>query len=564
MAARILPIGLLLLAVQQTAAQGPSPTSNFSLSVTSQSPSASVTEPPCCFYIPMTVGLNVWWTSSFTATVATVVTEYLQYNNTVIPNATSTIYNEVKPDDFYTSISTDLLPGVLVYERTAIHLTTVLSDYWGDSVMSYPTPFVEVHQIAYADGGIGTDTAGAQTCTPAPFSGDPQSSFYYLSEGYVFAPETTAWTGPANDVEAPTGVLDAWIAQTPDITSKIPWLKKCSSLPGSGEPSIHVPVTALTEHSKKTIQMTGVAPGQPDQPAQSTAAPELSSSRPPIATQPIVSNPFPRPTRTSGPQPNPQTSLPGSPDASPQPNPNPNPETPNPGNQNPGNQNPGNQNPGNQNPGSQNPGNQNPGNQNPGNPDPNNPGANVPSNSPQPSPILPGPSLPIPVIPAPNNPGVVVPGGPTLTPGITTTISDHEIIVPSSPPTGVVVLPGGETLSPGSTTTISGTEVFVPTDTPSVIVVGGTAIPAPTNIIVVDGTTVPVPAPIDSSSTELDNLYTPTTIPPSPTGSTSNGAGKPSKPISGLPGEFTGAAAATQVSIWGAGALAIAGAVILI
>lgn len=40
----------------------------------------------------MTAGLNYWWTETLKATAATILTQYMEYNNTIITN-TTTIYD---------------------------------------------------------------------------------------------------------------------------------------------------------------------------------------------------------------------------------------------------------------------------------------------------------------------------------------------------------------------------------------------------------------------------------------------------------------------------------------
>jgi len=66
-------------------------TSTFSVPNLTAAPTESGT--PCCYIWPKFVGLGEWYTSSVTATVATVITQYIQYNNTVVTTST-TVYNE--------------------------------------------------------------------------------------------------------------------------------------------------------------------------------------------------------------------------------------------------------------------------------------------------------------------------------------------------------------------------------------------------------------------------------------------------------------------------------------
>jgi len=48
------------------------------------------------------VDLNFWWNSSIEVTVATVITQYLQYNNTIIPSVITRHNN-------FTTVSTDVI-----------------------------------------------------------------------------------------------------------------------------------------------------------------------------------------------------------------------------------------------------------------------------------------------------------------------------------------------------------------------------------------------------------------------------------------------------------------------
>lgn len=45
----------------------------------------------CCYLWPEGVGINTWWSSSIDLTVATVVTTWLRYNNTMVPGNSTTI-----------------------------------------------------------------------------------------------------------------------------------------------------------------------------------------------------------------------------------------------------------------------------------------------------------------------------------------------------------------------------------------------------------------------------------------------------------------------------------------
>lgn len=82
-----------------------------------------VTGDPCCVVIPDGVGLDFWYTSSLEKVVATVLTQYLQYNNTVL-TSTSTILN---PNATYKYPNTPLIPGNWLYTVTSQANYTVTS-----------------------------------------------------------------------------------------------------------------------------------------------------------------------------------------------------------------------------------------------------------------------------------------------------------------------------------------------------------------------------------------------------------------------------------------------------
>jgi hypothetical protein len=459
----------------------------------------------------------MWWTSSLEATVATVVTQYLQYNNTVIPN-TTTIYNDRKKVesiltpprnvitngnlqytltflDWETTIKSDpklrLPPDGGLFEPTAIR-----ADYfWENSIMTAPTPFVLVNSIGYAPGAM---ASGGSSCTMVKIPQESNPNFplreaglstgYDLDPPYVFVPSPTTIWRDRGFATPPAGILDAWISQMPNITDQYPWLRECTPLPGSGEPSVHVPVTALTAHATTTIFMPGMG-GVGANPEAPKTTPPATSSTP---LEPQAPSSEAREDSSKDTDPPLQTSAPQAP-----------------------------------------------------NTNPTNAQSTPPENAPSPvvTPsqflgVLPNPSFPIPLTPivvttvhsrasgsqasgpqasgpqasGPDEPpdqpvslpGLILPDGSTLLPGSTVIISDIQITVPTDVPT-VVILPNGDALSQGATTTISGTVISVPTGTPGLVVVDGNTVAAPNAFVVVGGTTFPIgaaptPPPVDGGT----------------------------------------------------------------
>lgn len=203
--------------------------------------------------MPWHNGLNRWWDKTLTVTTATVVTSILEYKESTVTTS-STIQNPDATSSLWSEVPTSLINGLLTSTKFAFEPT--ITTGWEDQVIVNPTPFVEVSLILYAPGSIATES-GTPTCVPMDLGGPPENFWSILDTPYVFVPTpTTVWEGPAY-VTAPTGVLDAWIAQEPAITEKYPDLTKCQPYAGTGEPTIHIPVEAKTEHSTTTVSVYG-------------------------------------------------------------------------------------------------------------------------------------------------------------------------------------------------------------------------------------------------------------------------------------------------------------------
>lgn len=430
-----------------------------------------------------------------TMTAATVVTSILEYNHTTITSL-STILLVNASSSLWSSVPPGLVSGS-VYYSTVLADQTATTTGWEDQIILNPTPFIAASFVLYAS-GHSTTISGTPTCQQLGFQGhpDPMMHMSKLSTPYVFIPTPTPafeWIGPTY-ASAPKDILDVWIAQQPDITKDIPDLTNCEPFEGPGEPTIHIPVSKLTDHSTTTIKVDGGGggnqPGPAPEPTPSMTPEPIVTPEPSSSFAEPASNPAPEPSAESSPATvNPPQSTKGdtgSPPASPGGDTNSSPATSR----------------GQAPPAGTSAGVQNPLSSQPAEGD--QPPASTGGNMLQVSnlPILPGPTPPVVLVPAPTGSAVVLPGGTTLTPGQTTTVSGIEIIVPTAQPTEII-LPGGETLTPGITTTVSGFNIVVPTNAPSVIVVDGTTQPAPTNFVVIDGTTVPVqqPAPTNNALT---------------------------------------------------------------
>jgi len=74
----------------------------------------------------MAVGLNYWWTERLTVTAATVLTQYLQYNNTAI-TSTTTLYNTGAVESV--EVPSGIIPdhGEMEYSRTYVSTATAVA-----------------------------------------------------------------------------------------------------------------------------------------------------------------------------------------------------------------------------------------------------------------------------------------------------------------------------------------------------------------------------------------------------------------------------------------------------
>lgn len=382
-------------------------------------------------------------------TAATVITSILEYSDTTITSL-STIQNLNASLDIWTSIPTSLVSGSVYHStRLANYSATTLG--WGNQVVLYPTPFVEISRIMYAP-GVNVIESGTSICEALPLTPpNPASHWSNLPTPYVFVPTpSTVWVGPGN-VVVPTGILDAWIAQEPSITEKYPDLPNCSPLSGTGEPTIHIPVNGLTDHSTTTIKIDGGGGG--DQPSPTPEPTPTSTPEPVVTPEPTPSSrestPSSEPSLGPGPSGDSPQSTGGG--ASPSPESSLGDTNPPPASSNGQNPPPA---------GTSGSAPQPSG----GNPPSITTGGSIPpqvSNSP----TLPRPSLPVVVVPAPSGTGIVLPDDATLTPGQTTTFSGIEIFVPTAQPTGTlsVIVVDGTTQSLATEAPIP---IYVPTAPP--------------------------------------------------------------------------------------------------
>lgn len=71
---------------------------------------------------PDLVYVHEWWNTTYPATVETVITQWLQYNNTIVPN-TTTLYN---PGATSEVSAPTIFPGQMLYGHTTYDVGTVI------------------------------------------------------------------------------------------------------------------------------------------------------------------------------------------------------------------------------------------------------------------------------------------------------------------------------------------------------------------------------------------------------------------------------------------------------
>ncbi|KAH7084865.1 hypothetical protein BKA63DRAFT_4473 [Paraphoma chrysanthemicola] len=544
----------ILLGAQTSVAQI---TTSFrgNLSSSLSRPSGSQSGQHCCNVLPESVGLNFWHDTTYTVYPTTVITQYLQYNNTVVTTL-STRTTGLKPSSAPQNIISAPTGTMFTYSGSRYH-TEDFTVYPGEVTMASPTPYVHVTMFQYLS-GILTTLDGTETCS---FSGTSLNSDHlYLRTPYIYLDGKT-YKSPQWLPPAPSAFIQQVASQNPLYTSVFTDLLNCTIISGTGEPTVHIPVTALTSYESTTIRMTGTPPPAASTPAPEPSPPPAPASSlvpPPASTRPPQSPVQPDPT----PVPQPSATQPA-PAPVPQPSdlgPSPPVNTPNPPIDTlepPTGASPSSA----PLPGASNPPPPQDDNQPPGD-----------DETDPPSPSLPIPIVPVPIpdttrtqdngvtnVPTPG--GVVLPGDQTLNPGDATTLPGGNVIsvpintpivivddaarspqpVPpvvvvdgttvtlpggpaSTPPVpvipapvqtglpspgpGAVVIPGGQTLNPGQVATVSGVVISIPSDAPQSTVVNGITI-APPPVVVFDGTTITVPTSVSVPSLPVNIVPVP-------------------------------------------------------
>ncbi|KAK6429310.1 hypothetical protein LTR95_014541 [Oleoguttula sp. CCFEE 5521] len=325
----------------------PNVTSSFGFTTSSASITSSDT---CCYIVNYAIGVNSWYTNTANITVATAITKWIQYDDTVVVDEVTTVYDpsataifgkydqgSIGENNAYTTIPFETILSTESgwvpfssgadsgsFRPTTTYLTT-LEDVVLYTSVSVPSgiPTTLLHQSGavfvqyYQQQWIGTETA--MTFTEQDLTMLTSTACQRLTtktnwEGYVTAtvsgtptlvhttvPTRTYLPGPPLPAQIPYDVTiiakvvqpfpsgvytnwtyDAFIAENgqgvesfgenvfnlpeglpgylagfPAVVSSFPDIGSCTNGIGHGEPTIHVPVNALTTESHTTQTVSG-------------------------------------------------------------------------------------------------------------------------------------------------------------------------------------------------------------------------------------------------------------------------------------------------------------------
>ncbi|KAI9696673.1 MAG: hypothetical protein M1820_008047 [Bogoriella megaspora] len=290
----------------------------------------------CCEVVATGVALNEWWTSSYDITVATVITNYIQYNNTVLVGNVTTLHNPKASSvvlgssgyytttDLYglfinqaggcqfcspslTGVPTTLAPNFAAQDYDATFIlkgTEVVIDH--TLTITSPTPFWQFESAGVFYGTpVQPTSGGPQTCSyPDPDETplfEPDIGFYF-SDPILYTDANLSHT--EGILTFPTTLID-YIATIPSVSKQCSFMTKCIGGAGMGEPTVHIAVNELTDTQSATIKMAGNAPGVTPKPA-----PNPQSPSPP---------PMPKPTNQPAPVQSPEPANSATPDVKPSP-----------------------------------------------------------------------------------------------------------------------------------------------------------------------------------------------------------------------------------------------------
>ncbi|PSN69815.1 hypothetical protein BS50DRAFT_618795 [Corynespora cassiicola Philippines] len=197
---------------------------------------------PCCIILLSGVFIGEWWDTTYAATVATVTTRYIEYNN--LTRTSLETYHDTETIKYwdlgieYESF-TDLTYGHY-YFSTGITCRLPLMI---EPPRTSPLGFYHVKLLSTFRGTSSSDRCGS-------ISWNPESHHVDI---YITATISSLITREINNIPFEPGLKSIILSQLQEEGADTESLLSCSIVPGVGEPIIHVPVNALTEHISTTI-----------------------------------------------------------------------------------------------------------------------------------------------------------------------------------------------------------------------------------------------------------------------------------------------------------------------
>ncbi|KAI9711698.1 MAG: hypothetical protein M1820_001842 [Bogoriella megaspora] len=265
--------------------------------------------PTCCVVRVNSVRFNYWWSTSYEVTVATVITNYVQYRDTVLLGNVTTVYNHSATSDLYGASHFRLLPGVptdlassgngIVYGTTSFvsGIAATIDTFWLNGqtkVMTSPAAFALFPTIGiYTGTPVQTSLGGSYVCyteavetywgdttvnrvptyeayTTSTIPHDPVVSVVQIGSNLdnapigfhldpVFVYVNDSITSNLGNAQIPQTMID-YLESLPSVTEVWPYITSCAFEGGEGAPSVHIAVNELTDTQSATVTVNRNAP----------------------------------------------------------------------------------------------------------------------------------------------------------------------------------------------------------------------------------------------------------------------------------------------------------------
>nr|OQO23027.1 hypothetical protein B0A51_08772 [Rachicladosporium sp. CCFEE 5018] len=228
--------------------------------ITSDNPCAGVSG-TCydCGISALNIGLNSWWTSTYDLTIATEITHYLQYYDTIVVGNVSTIfipsatqilgYNYWSPSTIAPGLPVSLAEGFFPdgsqYAGTFIAPVGMLFTISNLTSFASPTAWMSGPGRPYVSWTETVDGASVEEMIIPPT---------FFTNPWVSTMTSPRFSGSVQS-PIPTGIWSAIVQEIitlPSAPGSWP-MSKCTKTPSIfGEPTVHIPVNLLTVQSSST------------------------------------------------------------------------------------------------------------------------------------------------------------------------------------------------------------------------------------------------------------------------------------------------------------------------